>query len=737
MGQRAQLFRDALALGIAQIRAIGWHVQCALQQLRRHRSLVVGEREARGVQQCAQVFWIPGQGRGIGGSRCGAIAGQLGADAQPEVRLRGSWSGRSELREVLGGGGAMPISLRVVFAFRSQLGGAQPGCTHGERGVEIVGGQLDTALEGRCGSLGLLLRDQGAARTTRRRRDAQQAGADAVVGGGVARSQSGIGLQQRQGGALFAQFVVISARDAEQRGAFGGGGALATLQRGIRRRRRRTQVSDLGEQRRVQPADERIVGSKLHGQHGVGFAGLHEFQIRRIVPPGALQHGHATHCQGARGSRIDRERGVGVAFGIGVAAFEQRGGGGVGQFVAAFAGVRVERAAWEGPGIGAGWPRGHPRTGGQQGWEHEPGRRSHPGIIVWLARAAKLRLSPPVHPRAGTEPSMTPDPMEARARELLTKVAALRTELGQQVIGQSQLVEDLLVAILAGGHVLLEGLPGLGKTRLVRALGVGLGLEFARIQFTPDLMPSDVTGTQVVDEEGGRRSFRFQRGPLFAGLVLADEINRASPKTQSALLEAMQEHSVTVAGTTHRLPEPFHVVATQNPIELEGTFPLPEAQLDRFLFRLDVRTPDAAAMAKILAATTGASVVESSLQLHGAELRELQQLVRNVLCGSHLLRFVAELVLATHPDRAASEERTRRFVRYGASARAGQAIVLGAKARALLAGRPAVTQADLDACLLPALQHRVLLGFEAEAERVAVADLLPTWRNTAERCARA
>jgi MoxR-like ATPase len=332
---------------------------------------------------------------------------------------------------------------------------------------------------------------------------------------------------------------------------------------------------------------------------------------------------------------------------------------------------------------------------------------------------------------------MATDPLETRARELLTKVAALRTELSRQVIGQPRLVEDLLVAILAGGHVLLEGLPGLGKTRLVRALGRGLGLEFARIQFTPDLMPSDVTGTQVIDEAGGQRSFRFQRGPLFAGLVLADEINRASPKTQSALLEAMQEHSVTVAGTTHRLPEPFHVVATQNPIELEGTFPLPEAQLDRFLFRLDVRTPDVAAMTQILAATTGEAPPESSVQLSAAELAELQQLVRHVLCGSHLLRFVAELVLATHPDQAQADERTRRFVRYGASARAGQAIVLGAKARALLAGRPAVVQDDLNACLLPALQHRVLLGFEAEADRVAVGDLLPHWQNTAQRRANA
>ncbi|MFY9342739.1 MAG: AAA family ATPase [Planctomycetota bacterium] len=324
----------------------------------------------------------------------------------------------------------------------------------------------------------------------------------------------------------------------------------------------------------------------------------------------------------------------------------------------------------------------------------------------------------------------------ARAAELLPKVETLRRHLQEQVLGQQQLIDDLLVGLLAGGHILLEGVPGLGKTRLVRALARGLGLEFARIQFTPDLMPSDVTGTQVLDAENGARKFRFQPGPVFAGLLLADEINRATPKTQSALLQAMQEGEVTVAGTTHALPRPFHVVATQNPIELEGTFPLPEAQLDRFLFRLEVRTPGPDDIVRILAATTASAPEPAESRLAAETLVALQSLVRDVLCGDHLLRFVAGFLLASHPDREGVNPRTRRFVRYGASARAGQAIVLGAKARALLAGRPAVVRADLEACLLPAMGHRVLLTFEADAERVGVRDLLPDWIAAAERHAR-
>jgi MoxR-like ATPase len=331
---------------------------------------------------------------------------------------------------------------------------------------------------------------------------------------------------------------------------------------------------------------------------------------------------------------------------------------------------------------------------------------------------------------------MDANALKQHAEDLAHRAALLRQDLGGLIVGQDRLIADLLVAIVAGGHVLLEGLPGLGKTLLVRSLARSLGLEFGRIQFTPDLMPSDVTGTSIIDERGGERSFRFQKGPVFASLVLADEINRATPKTQSALLEAMQEGSVTVAGTTHALPQPFHVVATQNPIELEGTYPLPEAQLDRFMFKLEVATPPVDAMVAILDSTTGPGRREPETVLDTRSVREIQSLARQVLCGSHLLRFVAELLHATHPDAEGADDRTRRLVRYGASARAGQAIVLGAKARALLAGRPAAAREDLEPCLLPALRHRVVLGFEAEAEGLGVADLLDDWVRAAERRSR-
>ncbi len=326
--------------------------------------------------------------------------------------------------------------------------------------------------------------------------------------------------------------------------------------------------------------------------------------------------------------------------------------------------------------------------------------------------------------------------LQRRVEELAPRVKALRANVRRTILGQDRLIEDLTVGLIAGGHVLLEGLPGLGKTRLVHTLAGALGLQYSRIQFTPDLMPSDVTGTRIVEEHGDSLAFRFQPGPLFANLVLADEINRATPKTQSALLEAMQEASVTVGETTHRLPKPFAVVATQNPIEFEGTFPLPEAQLDRFLFHLVVPRPSVPDVVAILDATTGVEPEPPPPVLTGAEVLELQRLVREILCGPHLLRWVAELLRATDPRDPEAPETTRRLVRYGASPRAGQAIVLAGKTRALLAGRPSVDRADLDACILPALRHRVVLAFEAEAEDRDVASLLPEWLTLADRRAR-
>ncbi len=300
-----------------------------------------------------------------------------------------------------------------------------------------------------------------------------------------------------------------------------------------------------------------------------------------------------------------------------------------------------------------------------------------------------------------------------------TDFEALRREIGKVIVGQGEIIDGTLLALIAGGHVLLEGVPGLGKTLLVRTLADSLQLKFQRIQFTPDLMPADLTGTNVVLEtpEGGRR-FEFQPGPVFSNLVLADEINRATPKTQSALLEAMQERSVTIAGKTHSLGRPFFVLATQNPLEMEGTYPLPEAQLDRFFFKLLVKFPSAAEMEMILDRTTEAAEPRAEAIFDGKRIGELAQLARQIPIADELRRFGIAIVLATHPEHELATDRSRRYVRYGSSPRSAQAIILAAKIRAILDHRYHVSREDLRAVAHPALRHRLILNFEGQAENI-------------------
>ena len=297
---------------------------------------------------------------------------------------------------------------------------------------------------------------------------------------------------------------------------------------------------------------------------------------------------------------------------------------------------------------------------------------------------------------------------------------AIESELGRFMVGQSELIRLTLIALIGGGHVLLEGVPGLGKTVLVRSLASVLDLDFARVQFTPDLMPADITGTHIVTEDDdGRRRFEFQPGPLFTNLLLADEINRATPKTQSALLEAMGEHQVTVGDRTRKLEEPFFVLATQNPIELEGTYPLPEAQLDRFFFKLIVPFPSAAELAEIARRTTGSTTIELKRVAGRDELAAMRELSREVPLASHVMDLAVALVIATHPDKPGAPEEVRRFVRWGSSPRGLQALILAARIRALLDGRFNVALEDVAAVAPAALRHRIFLNFEADAAGVA------------------
>jgi MoxR-like ATPase len=309
----------------------------------------------------------------------------------------------------------------------------------------------------------------------------------------------------------------------------------------------------------------------------------------------------------------------------------------------------------------------------------------------------------------------------------------IETEVGRVIVGQTEVVRRVLVSILAGGHVLLEGVPGLGKTMLIRTLGQALDLKFSRVQFTPDLMPADIFGTEILTDEDGRRDFRFRPGPLFANLVLADEINRATPKTQSALLEAMQEGSVTVAQKTYRLEEPFFVLATQNPLEMEGTYPLPEAQLDRFFFKVNVDLPDVQDMVEILERTTGKETPAAGRAASGADIVKMRELARTVPVASHVREYIARLMLATHPANANASPLIKKYVRYGVSPRGGQALMLGAKVTALLAGRYNVSFEDVHAVAAPALRHRLLLNFDGLAEGISpdllVAELLKALPN--------
>jgi len=309
---------------------------------------------------------------------------------------------------------------------------------------------------------------------------------------------------------------------------------------------------------------------------------------------------------------------------------------------------------------------------------------------------------------------------EISPQEFRHIVARIEAEVGKYIVGQQEVVRHVITALLAGGHVLLEGVPGLGKTMLVRALGRVLDLRFARIQFTPDLMPADIVGTDILEEtEEGRREFRFQPGPVFTHLLLADEINRATPKTQSALLEAMQERTVTVANRSYPLDPPFMVLATQNPIEMEGTYPLPEAQLDRFLFKINVTLPSTAELVEILNRTTGEAEPELNVVANGAQVLAMAAVVRQVPAASAVADYAARLILATHPTSDSAPEIVRRFVRYGSSPRGAQALILGGKVTALLEGRYNVALADLRAVAPAALRHRILLNFEAQAEGIS------------------
>ncbi len=332
---------------------------------------------------------------------------------------------------------------------------------------------------------------------------------------------------------------------------------------------------------------------------------------------------------------------------------------------------------------------------------------------------------------------MSAEEIKDQLNQFRSDFLRLRQEIAKVIVGQDEIVEGTMGALIAGGHVLLEGVPGLGKTLLVRTVADALHLKFSRIQFTPDLMPADLIGTNVVlqSADGGRR-FEFQKGPVFGNIILADEINRATPKTQSALLEAMQEHSVTIAGYSHRLPEPFFVLATQNPLEMEGTYPLPEAQLDRFFFKLLVQYPKFDDMEAILDRTTEISKPQVQPVFDGERILALSNLARQIPIATEVRRYAITVVLATHPEHELAAPMARQYVRYGSSPRGAQAIILAAKLRAILDGRYHVAREDIRAVAPMALRHRIILNFEGQADGVptdaVIANVLKTAAEPAE-----
>jgi MoxR-like ATPase len=310
--------------------------------------------------------------------------------------------------------------------------------------------------------------------------------------------------------------------------------------------------------------------------------------------------------------------------------------------------------------------------------------------------------------------------MQQEAERFRSRYAAVKEQIGRVIVGHDDIVNGVLTAMFVGGHCLLEGVPGLGKTMLIKTLSETLSLDFNRIQFTPDLMPSDILGTNMIVENEGRRQFQFQKGPIFTQICLADEINRATPKTQSALLETMQEGTVTVSGIRHELTKPFFVLATQNPIEQEGTYPLPEAQLDRFLFKLVVGYSTREELNTIIDRTTRGEIIRPEKVMDGVEIQHWQKLVRQVVLAKHVQDYAARLILATHPGGKLAPEVTNQYIRWGASPRGAQTIALASKVRALLDGRYNVSFEDIRRVYLPAMRHRVLLNFEAQAEGIEV-----------------